>query len=119
RMAVDLQGPFLDWLMENGFDIHDNMPRIIHGHEAYDVPRTYWGREDGLSILKVLKPMLDAEIAAGHVDLFVNCEVRDLIRGDDGAIHGVVAADGARFLGRHTVLTTGGYAANPEMFAAF
>lgn len=119
RMAVDLQGPFLDWLMENGFDIHDDMPRIIHGHEAYDVPRTYWGREDGLSILKILKPMLDAEIAAGRVDLFVDCEVRDLIRGDDGAIHGVVAADGERFLGRNTVLTTGGYAANPEMFAAF
>lgn len=119
KMAVKLQGPFFDWLMDNGFEVHDDMPRIIHGHEAYAVARTYWGKDDGRSILKVLKPLLDAEIAAGRVALHLNTAVEDLIIADDGAVAGVVTESGARFLGRSTVLTTGGYAANPEMFARF
>src|SRR5690606_21442459 len=69
RMAVDLQPRFIDWLMEHGFEMADNMPRIIHGHEAYEVARTYWGREDGVSILKVLQPMLEDHVKAGRVDL--------------------------------------------------
>ncbi|MBL8629290.1 MAG: FAD-binding protein [Rhodospirillaceae bacterium] len=115
-MAVDLQGPFIDWLMENGFEILDDMPRIIHGHEAYDIPRTYWGREDGRSILKVLKPMLDKHVAAGRVVVKLHTSVRSLIKSESGAVIGVETdTNNERILARSVVLSSGGYGANPAL----
>lgn len=114
-MAVRLQGPFIDWLMENGFEMADDMPRIIHGHEAYRVPRTYWGREDGLSILKVLVRLIDRHLASGAVALRTGVDVDGLIE-EDGRVAGV-RADGRSWRGRATILATGGYGANPALFA--
>lgn len=116
-LAVELQGPFIDWLMDNGFEMGANMPRIIHGHEAYDEARTYWGREDGLSILKVLRPMLEAHVAAGRVDVFTETPAQTLLRDASGAVSGVRAEDGRTFAGRKVVIASGGYAANPALFA--
>ncbi|MBL8645318.1 MAG: FAD-dependent oxidoreductase, partial [Rhodospirillaceae bacterium] len=117
EMAVNLQGPFIDWLMENGFEMLPDMPRIIHGHEAYDIPRTYWGREDGRSILKVMKPMLDAHVAAGRVTVKLGTGVTGLIRGEGGAVTGVETDAGERIMGRHVVLSAGGYGANTNLHA--
>jgi len=117
RLSVALQGPFIDWLMDHGFEMTPDMPKILYGHEPYKVPRTYWGVEDGRSILKLLKPMLDAEIRAGKVDLKINTEVAELIQGGNGAVSGVRTAAGDEVRGGSTLLTTGGYAANPTLFA--
>lgn len=114
-MAVQLQGPFIDWLMDEGFEMEADMPRILHGHEAYDRARTYWGREEGLSILKVLARLLDEQIAQGRVDLSLETDVDGLIVGDDGVAG--VTAGGQDFHGRAVILATGGYGANPELFA--
>ena len=114
-LAVRLQGPFIDWLIDEGFDVADNMPRVIHGHEAYRKPRTYWGKEDGLSILKVLKRQLDLKIADGTIDVVLDTRVDRLVMADN-RISGVGAGD-REFSGRHIVLASGGYGANPELFA--
>lgn len=115
-LAVRLQGPFIDWLMENGFEMAENMPRIIHGHEAYREARTFWGREEGRSILKTLKPMLEREVQAGRVDVFTQTEADHVVREGDRVI-GVKTKDGRTFLGACTILASGGYAANSELFA--
>jgi fumarate reductase flavoprotein subunit len=115
-LAVRLQGPMIDWLMERGFEMADNMPRIIHGHEAYRTPRTYWGREDGISILKTLAPLIEAHRASGLVDAFTGVEADTLIV-EQGAVVGVRATDGREFNGKSVVLATGGYAANGALFA--
>src|SRR3546814_10940337 len=59
ELAVRLQGPLIDWLMDHGFVMEDDMPRVIHGHEAYSIASTYWGEKEGLSILM--------EIGRAHV----------------------------------------------------
>ncbi len=117
ELAVQLQGPFIDWLMDNGFEMGPNMPRIIHGHEAYDEARTYWGREDGISLVKVLRPMLEAHVKAGRVDVFVETSAETLLRAPDGAVTGVRTENGREFHGRNVVLASGGYAANAELFS--
>lgn len=114
-IAVALQGPFIDWLMDQGFEMADDMPRVIHGHEAYSVARTYWGKEDGLSILKVLSGLLDAHIASGAVTLRTSTDIDGLVE-DRGRICGVMVGDQV-CRARATVLATGGYGANPELFA--
>lgn len=117
ELAVKLQGPFIDWLMEHGFEMAEDMPRIIHGHEAYDEARTYWGREDGLSLVKVLSPMLKAHVDNGRVEVFTSTSAQTLLSNDKGAVIGVRAEDGREFFGRVVVLASGGYAANPTLFA--
>lgn len=114
-LAVRLQGPLIDWFMDHGFEMEDDMPRVIHGHEAYSKARTYWGKKEGLSILEVLQPMLDAHVRAGRVTLKLGCDVDGLIV-EDGVVRGLTA-DGESFRGRHIILATGGYGANPELFA--
>jgi len=114
-LAVRLQGPFIDWLMDNGFDMEEDMPRIIHGHEAYSKARTYWGKKEGLSILEVLARRLQEQIGHGRVDLRLESDVDGLIL-EDGIVRGLTA-NGQEFRGRHTVLATGGYGANPDLFA--
>lgn len=116
ELAVRLQGPFIDWLMDNGFEMEVDMPRTIHGHEAYAIERTYWGREDGISILKVLAPMIDRHVAAGRIDLLLNTEAETLLT-ENGRVTGLETRDGRRLFGVSVVLASGGYAANPELFA--
>jgi fumarate reductase flavoprotein subunit len=116
ELACALQGPYIDWLQDHGFEMHPDVPKVIHGHESYRTARTYWGVEDGKSILKVLQPMLDAHVAAGRIDIRLNAEAEELVM-DGAAVVGVRTKDGRRFLGRSVVLTTGGYGSNPELFA--
>ena len=57
RLAVDQAPRTIDWLEELGFPFPKDVPVIYHGHEAYSVRRTYWGRELGHSVLGVLRPV--------------------------------------------------------------
>lgn len=115
-LATRLMGPFIDWLCEHGFDMADEVPRAGPGASATATPRTYWGREGGRSILRVFVPMLDAHIAAGRIDLHLRTEAADLLS-TKGAVTGLAVSTGLRLEGRSVLLTSGGYAANPELFA--
>lgn len=53
--ATELAAPTLDWLEDNGFEFAPEVPRLVYGHEPYSVARTYYGPEQGKSILHVLK----------------------------------------------------------------
>jgi fumarate reductase flavoprotein subunit len=111
-LAVGLQGPLVDWLTDNGFEMAPEAPRVTPGR----TPRAYWGPEGGRSILKVLERLLDAHVAAGRVALHLRAEVAGLIV-EDAVVTGARTTDGREFRGAAVVLTTGGYAANPELFA--
>ena len=114
-LAVTLGTETIDWLDEQGFEFHEKAPRIVYGHEPYGVARTYYGTESGLSILKVLKRLLDERIALGGIDLRLNTGADSLIE-EGGAIVGVRTA-GGDFTAKNVVIATGGFGANPEMFA--
>jgi fumarate reductase flavoprotein subunit len=116
-LSVQRQGEVVDWLDELGFEFHPDSPGLIHGHEVYDVPRTYWGVEHGRSLVKVLSRLLDPLVEDGRVRLSLSTTVRRLVV-EDGAVVGVEVESGGetrQVRGDAVVLATGGYDANPEL----
>lgn len=119
RLAVDEAAATLDWLDDLGFDWDPVTPTLFYGHQAYGRARTYWGRNQGLSLIALFRPRLAAHIAAGRVELRLNTRLESLLV-ENGAVVGVAAKDAAgapvTARGRNVVLTTGGYAANVALY---
>ena len=120
RLATNNAHAAFDWLTDNGFEVHDHHPVTGTTHEPYSHARYAWHKEGGMGILALFEELLQPHIDSGLVTIKVNTEAADLIQDDSGAVVGVgtVDADGktARYMGRNVVLTSGGYASNPEMF---
>ena len=123
RIAVDNAPDTLDWLLASGFEPLPDHPVIHFGHEPYNIPRTYWGVDNGLSILRVLESQLAAELATGGISLRLQTELIGLEQSESGTVTGVVVRnqDGTTeaFAGHNTVLTSGGYAANKDLFPVY
>jgi fumarate reductase flavoprotein subunit len=126
RLAVENAGATIDWLEELGFPFPDDQPIIYLGHDPYTRPRTYWGPELGVSILKTVQPRFEQLVAEGRIDLRLGHRLTDLIV-EDGRVTGVraerVAADGSptgaapvELRAGAVALTTGGYAASRALF---
>lgn len=120
--ATGLGGSTIDWLMELGFDMDPVCPAILHFHEAYLTPRTYWGRDGGRSVLRVLLPLLNAAMARPNATLLLGTEAECLLRDTSGAVTGLRLRnrDGgtsSELYARSVVLASGGYAGNPALFA--
>ncbi len=120
RLAIDNAADTLDWLMDNGFELAPETPVAQWGHEPYRVRRYQWGPNGALSVLEVMQPLLDKEIGRGTVTLSLQTKLTGLVV-EEGVVVGVdvEARDGttATIHGQNVVLTTGGYAANPELWA--
>ncbi|MFI7024198.1 FAD-dependent oxidoreductase [Micromonospora sp. NPDC049900] len=120
RLAVDEAPGIVDWLDENGFPFAPGMPVVYHGHSPYSRPRTYWGVDRGRSIRETLRPLLAAQVDAGRVTLRLRSRALRLCTEGGGVTGAVVRTpDGERELRADvTVLASGGYGANPEIFSA-
>lgn len=120
RLAVENAAATFDWLVAQGFAPLPEHPVTGFGHEPYRVPRYYWGAEGGITVKDVLVPLVMAEVAAGRIALRLGEDAVELSQDAAGAINGVVTRDSDdafhRFSGRAVVLTTGGYAGDPELF---
>jgi fumarate reductase flavoprotein subunit len=121
RLAVDEAPQTIDWLDQRGFPFADEVPAIYGGHRPYSRPRTYWGRDKGLSILKVLDRELDTHLSGGRITLHLGTRMGRLLT-QGGAVAGVEATAGRgqqprSILAGATVLACGGYGANPDLFA--
>lgn len=120
RKAVQEAPQTIDWLEELGFEFDPSTPVLYYGHEPYSVARTYWGPEGGRSILKAIRPAFDEQVNAGRVKLLLGHRATELLC-KDGQVVGVRAEEARGHVevrGSSTVLTTGGYGANHEFFAA-
>ncbi|MFG2088899.1 MULTISPECIES: FAD-dependent oxidoreductase [unclassified Spirillospora] len=109
----------IDWLDDLGFDFAPESPRLVYGHEPYGVPRTYYGKDGGLSILAVLKRLLDEQITAGRVDLWLGSTAIGLTEGPGRApAVGVLrrGVDEVEVTAPAVVLATGGFGADEELF---
>ncbi len=118
RLAVDHAADTLDWLMDNGFEPLPDHPVLGLGHEPYRVERYCWGADGGVSILNAIRKPFEAEVGKGTIALMAGFEVTALSL-DSGAVTGVAGrgpGGTAEYRGRNIVLTTGGYASNPELF---
>jgi fumarate reductase flavoprotein subunit len=120
RLAVDEAPHTIDWLEELGFEFAPESPALYYGHEPYSRPRTHWGPEGGRSVLRALNARWSELADSGRITVLFRHPADELIR-DGVAVVGVHAhgPDGSVALhAPYTVLTTGGYAANHEFFAA-
>ena len=122
RRAVDHAAATFDWLMDEGFEPLPEHPVTGFGHEPYCLPRYYWGREGGISVKDVLVPIVERLERDGAVAVRLNHAVTALTTAADGAVTGAVlrGPDGtAREVRAQAVLLAcGGYAGDPEVFAA-
>lgn len=120
KLAVFNAGETFDWLMDNGFDVHEEHPITGTTHEPYSHARYVWGKDFGRSILRVLNEQIQPHIDAGRITVLTNTEVSELVIGDDDAVNGVVTRDSngslEEYTATNTLLTCGGYASNPAMF---
>jgi fumarate reductase flavoprotein subunit len=95
-------------------------PAILYFHEPYGLPRTYWGRRGGMSVLEVLVPRFERACADGTVTLLLNTTMTALRADGVHRVAGVtvVAADGTRtdLDAAAVILTSGGYSGNAELF---
>jgi succinate dehydrogenase/fumarate reductase flavoprotein subunit len=131
KLAVELAPAAVDWLDELGYPFHDKTPLLIYGHEPYSIPRTCFGQDDvppkmnqpGKTVLNVLLPLWNQYIAEGKIELWAAHKMTKLEK-NENTVTAVVVEDlqtgrlkTIDTTGIPVVLTTGGYAANPDFFA--
>lgn len=110
----------IDWLADLGFNFAPETPRIIYGHEPYNIPRTYYGRDEGLSILEILRKELERVQAAYDLTLWTNAPVTEIRQDANGRVCGVTVFRDGRDIeidAPHVVIATGGFGSDPELFA--
>lgn len=119
RLAVENAADTLHWLLDNGLELQPDHPIIHYGHEPYTTPRTYWGPEEGRSVLKVLAPMVERAVAQGRIDLRLGSRLQSLEpRGESGVRVTFEGERGAFTIDAgHVILATGGYTADPALFS--
>lgn len=121
RLAVDNAADTFDWLIDEGFEPLPEHPVAGFGHEPYRESRYYWGAEGGITIKNVVVPIVE-ELAQGDMlDVMLETSVVRLVQDDAGNVGGVVVrnADGSEktITAGAVLLSCGGYAGNPAMFA--
>ncbi|WP_147104044.1 FAD-dependent oxidoreductase [Nesterenkonia populi] len=118
QRAVSGAPQTVDWLLDEGLEIHHSCPAFYHFHETYSKPRTYWGVDGGNSILKVLVNLLKPHIVSQQVTLSLNSRVIGIkvSRGRRVDLQVTTSNGDQTISANHVVFATGGYAANSEMF---
>ena len=113
-LSVQSQGRTVDWLEDLGFEFDDACPGLVHGHEVYDVPRTYWGVQHGASLLAVLRGLVDPLVEQGRIRLHLGTRAKALHReaGHVTAVEVDRAGSKETIPADAVVLATGGYDAN-------
>jgi fumarate reductase flavoprotein subunit len=117
RLAVDNAADTLHWLLDNGLEVLPEHPVVHYGHEPYETPRTYWAEAGGLAVWDVLRPVLEARVAARQVDLRLETKLSSISRNGNG-VRVTLEHAGRRYdiTAGTVLLATGGYASNPELF---
>ena len=119
--AATLGGGTIDWLMQLGFDMDPACPGILHFHEAYRTPRTYWGTAGGRSVLRVVAPLFQAAMAQPNATMLWRTEAISLLAGPGGVtglrLRDLTGGQERTVTAGSVVLATGGYGGNAEAFA--
>ncbi len=121
KLAVREASGTVNWLLEAGLVPLPDQPVTGEspGRLGYATPRYLWGEKMGKAILAVLEKELEPEVSSGRIDIRVNARATELLRDASGGVIGArVMIDNREeeFLARYTLLTTGGYSFNPELF---
>ncbi|MCU0339678.1 MAG: FAD-dependent oxidoreductase [Spirosomaceae bacterium] len=120
KLAVTQAPLTIDWLDSLGFEFAPESPRIVYGHVPYRVARTQYGKDAGVSIFKALKPLWDKYVTSGHIVFMPNTELKELVVEKKKVVGARVqqkSSESVVYYAKSVVLATGGYAANPTLFA--
>lgn len=121
RLAIDNAADTIEWLFELGFELAPGSPEAGVVHEPYTVRRYYWGNNEGISVLDALRPVYEELVAEKKISLQMNTKMTSLITDGDDVV-GVNANqndNNLEFRGKNVVLTSGGYAANDDLWQEF
>ena len=119
RLATGGAADTLHWLMDLGLELAPETPVAGMVHEPYTTRRYVWGHEQAISILKVIEPVHRELVASGAIELRLQTRMTGLLTSASGAVTGVKAecnGEQLEFGAPNVALTTGGYAANPELW---
>jgi len=117
RLAVGAAAGTIEWLRSAGFAFHPDSPGYVSAHEGYSRPRSHWGLERGLSILRTMERELAPHLASGAVELRLGTGMERLLVDGDTRVAGVGPDGVAREArARQVAITTGGYGGNPALF---
>ena len=119
RLAMGNAAETLHWLQDLGFELAPETPVAGMVHEPYSTRRYVWGHEQAISILKIIEPVHRELVASGAIDLRLQTRMTGLITSSSGGAIGVkaeFAGQQLEFRAPKVALTTGGYAANPELW---
>ena len=120
KLATEHAGATYDWLEELGFEPFAHHPVAAGAHEPFLTRRYHWSEKAAVAILDVLAPVHGALVADGKIELRLDTRMTEIVTDGSGAAIGIKATgpDGKSetFHGRNIVLTTGGYAHNPDLW---
>ncbi|MBL42876.1 MAG: hypothetical protein CMM49_09495 [Rhodospirillaceae bacterium] len=119
KLAIDNAGATYDWLESIGYEPIKSHPVAGGAHEPYLKRRYHWAENAAIAILDVLKPIHEKLADEKKIDLRLNTRMREIIKDNSGSVIGVKADthDGVKeFYGKNTVITTGGYAHNKDLW---
>lgn len=113
----------IDWLGEEGFRFHPEAPAIYFGHPPYEIPRTYWGEEAGISILKALRPHWESGVRSGRIQPYLSHSLGEITL-ESARVSGVLAAslhsgDAVRIGAKSVVIASGGFGSSQEMYMRY
>ena len=121
RKTVDNAPDTINWLLDNGLTPLSDHPVTggSPGRPCYTTARYIWGENAGKDILAVILKELQPELDSGRVVTQLDSDVIGLVKSSTGEIKGVRVqskSDELVFNGKNILITTGGYALNPELF---
>ncbi len=122
RLAVEEAPGTVNWLLDAGLRALPDHPETgsYPGRPGYSIPRYLWGKDNGRSILEVVRRELEPEVASGRITILCNTRATALLTHGSHRVVGVRTVDSsggqAEYFGRHILLTTGGYSMNPVLF---
>ncbi len=129
RLTVDKAPAMIDWIDDRGWTCRDG--HIIDGsgdgRPGYSKRRYYQDEGRGKVIADIFIRELKDRTASGtasggRVTILTGTRALELLTSDTGAVEGVRAqTDGitAAYRGRHVLVTSGGYPANPWLFEQY
>ncbi|MFN8356116.1 MAG: FAD-dependent oxidoreductase [Spirosomataceae bacterium] len=120
KLACDEAPKTMAWLDSLGFEYNPASPLPHTSEVPYKVPRTYVGKEGGLTLQKTLEKPWNLQVSVGTISVLLKHKLTDILKKGSKVV-GVKAysSDGEKeFFAKNVVLTTGGYASNPMLMAA-
>jgi fumarate reductase flavoprotein subunit len=121
RQSVDNAADTINWLLDRGLEPLPGHPLSgdTPGRPAYSVRRYLWAEDAGRAILRILLREISPYLQDGRIVAQTGTRVTGLLTADNGDVEGVRASSGGvemSMRGRTVLLTSGGYAMNPDLF---